>query len=130
MYQRQLSFEEAVRRALTLNYCNFEGRSSRSEYWWFCLFNSVLGMIISVICAILFGKESTAGSVVSILVSLSLLLPSLGLSIRRMHDIGRSGWYILIALIPFVGWIIYIIWAAQPSQPEANQYGDVPNAEE
>lgn len=123
MYQRQLSFGEAVKLALTVNYCNFNGRSSRSEYWWFALAMFILSAILNLI----FGNSSTLGYVVSGVINLALLLPSLGLGVRRMHDINKSGWWILINLIPLVGWIIFIIWAAKDSDPTPNQYGPVPN---
>lgn len=121
MYQRQLTFGEAVKLALTVNYCNFNGRSSRSEYWWFCLFTFIIGAILSLF------SGSTAGTVISAVVNLALLLPSLGLCVRRMHDIDKSGWWVLINLIPLVGWIIFIVWAVKDSQPTPNQYGPVPN---
>lgn len=119
MYQRQLTFGEAVKLALTVNYCNFNGRSSRSEYWWFCLFTFIIGAILSLF------SGSTAGTIISAVVNLALLLPSLGLCVRRMHDIDR--WWVLINLIPLVGWIIFIVWAVKDSQPTPNQYGPVPN---
>lgn len=115
MYQKQLTFEEAVKRALTVNYCNFQGRASRSEYWWYCLFTFVLGLILGMI-------SDTLGGIVS----LALLLPGLGLGVRRLHDLNRSGWFLLLGLIPIVNFIL-IYWFAQPSDPQPNQYGDVPN---
>lgn len=122
MYQRQLSFGEAVKLALTTNYCNFNGRSSRSEYWWFALAMFILCFILRLILG-----DGTVGAVISGVINLALLLPGLGLSVRRMHDINKSGWWVLINLIPLVGWIIFIIWAAKDSDPTPNQYGPVPN---
>ncbi|MDE7144910.1 MAG: DUF805 domain-containing protein [Duncaniella sp.] len=122
MYQRQLSFGEAVKLAVTTNYCNFNGRSSRSEYWWFALALFILSAIIRVI----FGMDTT-GQIVSGIVNIALLLPSLGVAVRRMHDIGKSGWWVLINLIPLVGLIIFIVWTVKDSQPTPNQYGPVPN---
>ena len=123
MYQRQVSFDQAIKMALTQNYCNFQGRSSRSEFWWFYLFTLLVSCAISLI----FGTQSTTGEIVSGLVSLAFLLPSLGLSVRRLHDIGRSAWWILIVLIPLVGWIIWIVWMCKDSDMHPNQYGPVPN---
>lgn len=121
MYQRQITFGEAVKLALTTNYCNFNGRSSRSEFWWYALFTFILGTVINLIFS------GTTAQVVGGIINLALLLPNLGLGVRRMHDIGKSGWYILINLIPLVGWIIYIVWAVKDSEPVPNQYGPVPN---
>lgn len=122
MYQEQVSFGDAVKRALTVNYCNFDGRSSRSEYWWYALAIFILSFVINLI----FG-QSNAGMIVSGIVSLALLLPGLGLAVRRLHDIGKSGWWIFINLIPLVGWIIFIVWMAKESEMTPNQYGPVPN---
>ncbi len=123
MYQRQVSFKEAVERALKQNYCNFSGRASRSEFWWFALFNFILSAVISIV----FCWSQNTMNVVTGLVNLALLLPSLGLAVRRLHDIGKSGWWIFISLIPIVGWIILIIWYCKDSQMETNEYGPVPN---
>lgn len=110
-------------RAITQNYCNFNGRASRSEYWWYCLFVFALGVVIGII----FSSSHTAMNVVSGLVNLALLLPGLGLAVRRLHDINKSGWWILLALIPAVGAIILIIWFCKESEPIPNAYGPVPN---
>lgn len=121
MYQRQLTFGEAVKLALTTNYCNFNGRSSRSEFWWYYLFTFILSAIINLFTS---DTTATAGSGI---IGLILLLPGLGLAVRRMHDIDKSGWWVLINFIPLVGFIIFLVWAAKDSQPTPNQYGPVPN---
>ncbi|MDE5843775.1 MAG: DUF805 domain-containing protein [Muribaculaceae bacterium] len=121
MYQRQVDFGEAIKRALTLNYCNFSGRASRSEYWWFCLFQFIVGAAVSII----FGNDNT-GEIVSGLVSLAFLLPGLGLAVRRLHDLGKSGWWVLLVFIPIVGAIVLIVWYTKPSTPYPNEYGPVP----
>ncbi len=123
MYQRQLSFGEAVTKALTVNYCNFEGRASRSEYWWFFLFNFIAGLVIGAV----FVWSETLEYLVSGLFSLAMLLPGLGLSVRRLHDSGRSGWWIFINVIPFIGQLIYLYFTVQPSQNVPNKWGGVPN---
>ncbi len=122
MYQRQVSFVEAIKMAIQQNYCNFSGRSSRSEYWWFTLFTFILGVLLTLI----FG-DGTLGSVISGVVNLALLLPSLGVAVRRLHDIGKSGWWLFLAFLPIVGWIILIVWECKESQPVPNEYGPVPN---
>ena len=125
MIQRQVTFKEAVENALTRNYCNFSGRASRSEYWWYVLFTAILGCIIS---AIFYSNPDTL-NIVSGVVNLALLLPSLGVGVRRLHDIGKSGWWLLIGLIPLVGAIILIVWFCTDSQRTPNEYGPVPNLE-
>lgn len=84
MYQRQVSFTEAIKMALQQNYCNFSGRSSRSEYWWYSLFTFILGFIIAIFAGIL---GENAGNALTGIVYLALLLPGLGLTVRRLHDI-------------------------------------------
>ena len=123
MYQRQVTFMEAIRSALVDNYCNFSGRASRSQYWWYVLFTALLGFVIGIV----FCWSPDVLNIVSGLVNLALLLPGLGLAVRRLHDIDKSGWWILIALIPLVGAIILIIWFCKDSQMYDNQYGPVPN---
>lgn len=121
MQQRQVSFSEAIKSGFN-KYCCFTGRASRSEYWWWVLFTFIVGVIVGIV----FG-DGTTGTIISGLVSLALFLPGLGLGVRRLHDIGRSGWAILLALIPIVGAIILIIWFIKDSDPTPNAYGPVPN---
>jgi len=123
MFQRQLTFEEAVRKCLQQNYCCFTGRSSRSEYWWFYLFTLILSLVAGFIGG-LFGD--TLNSVLTGLVSLGLLLPSMGVMFRRLHDTGHTGWWWLIAFTG-IGALLLLYWFVQPSQPVPNKYGDVPN---
>lgn len=123
MFQRQVSFKEAVVWALTKNYCNFNGRSSRSEYWWYVLFTFIVGVVISVV----FSFSQDVNMIVSCVVNLALLLPGLGLCVRRLHDIGKSGWWVFLAFIPLVGAIILIVWFCKESMPGENEYGPVPN---
>ena len=116
--QRQVSFGEAVRMGFH-KYCCFTGRASRSEYWWWFLFVVIVGAILGM-----FGKT---GEVLNGIAGLALFLPGLGLAVRRLHDINKSGWWVLLALIPVVGAIILIIWYVQDSDHYTNQYGPVPN---
>lgn len=125
MYQYQVSFSQAVRMAFD-SYCRFQGRSSRSEYWWWVLFVSILSFCIGIIEGIL-GFSMTAVRTTSGILSLVLLLPGLGLSVRRLHDIGKSGWWILLGFIPVVGAIILITWFARNSEMTENRYGPMPN---
>ena len=88
-------------------YFCFEGRADRKSFWLFVLVNFVISSILGC-----FGQ---IGQILSAVFSLAVLCPSLGIGVRRMHDIGKSGWFILINLIPIVGPIIYIILCCQPS---------------
>lgn len=123
MNQRQVTFVEAVKMALQQNYCNFSGRSSRSEYWWFCLFSFIVGVIVSAI----FSFNENISMVANGVVTLALLLPGIGVAVRRLHDTNRSGWWLLLGFIPLIGAIVLLIWYVQPSQETPNQYGPEPN---
>ncbi|MDE6437880.1 MAG: DUF805 domain-containing protein [Muribaculaceae bacterium] len=125
MFQRQVTFEQAVRSAIQQHYCDFSGRASRSEYWWFALFTLILSVIIQA-----FGVISSDVSLyLSAIVNLALFLPGLSLDVRRLHDINKSGWYILLVLIPIVGLIILLVWFCKESEMQPNKYGPVPNVD-
>jgi uncharacterized membrane protein YhaH (DUF805 family) len=120
-----MSFAEAVKTCLS-KYATFAGRARRSEYWWFVLFN----VIVSIVAAIIDGAagtdlENSSTGVVGGIVALALILPSLAVTARRLHDTGRSGWWILIGIIPLIGAIILIVFACQDSDG-VNQYGPNP----
>jgi len=123
-----MSFPDAVKICLS-KYVDFKGRARRSEYWWFFLFTVLVSIVASILDAIL-GTDyggSTSGGVINTIASLALLLPGLAVAIRRLHDTSRVGWWILIGLIPIVGWIILIVFYVQDSHPD-NQYGPSPKA--
>lgn len=126
MYQYQVPFGKAISMAFS-SYCDFSGRASRSEYWWFYLFNVIIGFVSTIVSGILFGLDSFAYYVIPTLASLVLLLPGLGLTVRRLHDTGRGGGWIFISLIPLVGAIILIVFLVQPSENGDNRFGDIPN---
>jgi len=101
-------------------YVNFQGRAARQEYWMFILFYVIFYIAALVIDAVIgFG-------VVALIYSLALMLPSLSVGARRLHDIGRTGWWQLIALIPLVGAIVLLVFYVQDSTPGDNQYGPNP----
>ena len=102
-------------------YVVFRGRARRKEYWYFVLFNFIIAFVLGLIDN-LFWTYTVLGS----LYSLAVLLPSLGVSIRRLHDTGRSGWWLLIGLIPLIGTIILLIYMVSDSQEGTNQYGPSP----
>ena len=116
----------AVTKVVKDNYFNFNGRARRSEYWWFALANFVLSIVLSLLDGMLGLNGSFGVGVLSIIGSLALLLPGLGVSARRLHDIGKSGWMLLIGLIPCVGFILLIIWFAKDGDPNPNEYGPSP----
>jgi uncharacterized membrane protein YhaH (DUF805 family) len=106
--------------AVLKNYAGFNGRARRTEYWMFVLINFVIGIVLEIIGALI------KTQIIYYLYSLAVLIPSLAVGVRRLHDIGKSGWWLLIGLIPIVGWILLIVWAATPGQSGSNQYGPDP----
>ena len=114
-----MGFEAAIRSGFQ-NYANFNGRAMRSEYWYWVLFAFLLGLFASIVDTIL-----GTPNLISSIISLALLLPGLAVGARRLHDINRTGWWLLISLT-FIGLILLIYFFVQPSQPIANQYGPAP----
>ncbi|TXR52894.1 DUF805 domain-containing protein [Quadrisphaera setariae] len=107
-------------------YATFRGRARRSEFWWFVLFTVVVGIVTSTLDTALFGTRSDDTGPLNAIASLALLVPTLALGWRRMHDTDRHGAKYLIGLIPVVGWILVIVWACQDGQPGPNRFGPSP----
>ena len=126
----------------TKHYADFSGRARRSEYWGTVLFNGLiqagLSIILSIVATILFSSIEINGEVTLsplffllpdipiYIYGLVWLLPGLAVAIRRLHDIGKSGWNLLWILLPIVGAIMLIYWYCQDSQPEENKWGANP----
>lgn len=107
-------------------YIVFNGRATRSEYWYFILFTFIATAILAIIDNTFgFTDESGQGMLTGIY-SLATIVPVISALVRRLHDTGKSGWWVLIGLIPFVGSIILIIFAIKDSQPGTNAYGPYP----
>jgi uncharacterized membrane protein YhaH (DUF805 family) len=96
-------------------YADFNGRAARPEFWWFILAQFVVSLVLNTVLPLL-----------GMLFALGVIVPTLAAGSRRLHDIGKSGWLQLLVLIPLVGAIILIYWAAQPGDAAANQYGPPP----
>ena len=105
-------------------YATFSGRSRRSEYWYFILFYLIIAIVLGIIDRAV-GTMTNNGTVGVLggLFGLAMLIPSLAVGARRLHDTGRTGWWQLIGLIPLIGVIVLIVFYAQDSHPGANQYG-------
>lgn len=111
-------------------YVDFSGRARRQEYWMFALINTIIYLILAVIEYAVGGSREVGRSALGGIYSLAVLLPSLGVSVRRLHDTGRSGWWLLLNLIPCVGGIIYLVFMIEDSQVGDNQYGPNPKGVE
>lgn len=115
------------------NYVNFSGRARRTEYWMFVLFNVVASIVLGIVQNILgltylttvAGQTAEQGILTS-LYSLAVFLPALAVLFRRLHDIGKSGWWILISLVPLIGWIWLLVLELRDSDYGPNRYGPNP----
>jgi len=116
-----MGFGQAISAGFS-NYVNFNGRACRSEYWYWVLF-IILADIVAGIIDYLLGMQ-----IVSSLFGLVTLLPGIAVSIRRLHDLDRTGWWILLALIPLIGWIILLIWYISKGTDGPNRFGPDPLA--
>lgn len=120
-------------------YADFSGRARRTEYWMFVLFNvifSIVAMGIDNLLGLTFKMESAYGDTVTIpygyiflLYSLAMLIPSLAVGVRRLHDVGKSGWMMLVGLIPIIGSIWLLVLYFTDSQDGSNKWGDNPKSD-
>jgi uncharacterized membrane protein YhaH (DUF805 family) len=107
-------------------FAEFDGRSRRKEYWMFSLFNFLIALVLEVAGLILL--KSGIGLIllaVLFVYALAALIPSLAVSVRRLHDIGKSGWWLLIALVPIVGGLLLLVFSVMDSEPGMNEYGPI-----
>jgi uncharacterized membrane protein YhaH (DUF805 family) len=109
------------------SYATFSGRARRSEYWYFTLFALLASLALGVVDGFAGTDEGMGGQgLLSGLATLALLLPSLAVTVRRLHDTDRSGWWILIYLVPLVGLVVMLVFLCTDSQPGANRFGPNP----
>ena len=118
--------QHAVSLGTAFRYCwtrwTFAGRASRSEYWWATLANMPIGILLPAIEYALWGVP-----VLTFVYTLAALIPCFGLTVRRLHDIGRSGFWYWVVLVPLVGPIVLLVFELLPSEPGENRFGPVPN---
>jgi len=107
-------------------YAVFSGRARRKEYWMFVLFNVIFAIIASILDSVLFGTAIEGLGPLYLIYGLAVLIPSWAVSVRRLHDVGKSGWFLFILLVPIVGAIWILILDCTDSQPGENQYGPNP----
>ena len=106
-------------------YAVFSGRARRAEYWYFALFYLIMSSTY-----LLADLVHSSFVFVSTIIYLGLTVPAIAVGTRRLHDTDRSGWWQLLALIPFLGFIVLVIWFIQPGTPEPNRFGDNPKADD
>jgi len=118
-----MNFAQAISSAFR-NYVTFAGRASRSEYWFWVLFTIIGGIVTAILDHAAF-SENDFPTPINTIFNVLCLLPSLAVGARRLHDIGKSGWWLLIAL-SIIGIIVLIVWACQKSDAGPNAYGPEP----
>jgi uncharacterized membrane protein YhaH (DUF805 family) len=116
-----MTFGEAVRSGFD-HYVKFDGRASRPAFWWWVLFAVLVTVGANII------DLAIGAPVFSAIVGLGLLLPNLSVSIRRLHDTDRTGWWVLIWLIPLIGWIVLLVFYLQQGDAGENRFGPPPTA--
>ncbi|HLY54648.1 MAG TPA: DUF805 domain-containing protein [Stellaceae bacterium] len=125
-----MDFSTAVRKVLQENYANFQGRAARSEYWWFFLFVIIVDIAVSILSgilgAVLGNTGAMIGSLISIVFLLAIIVPGIAVTVRRLHDLDRSGWWIFISLVPLIGPILLIIWYCTKGSLGPNRFGNDP----
>ena len=127
---KMMSFTDAFRTCMVTKYFAFQGRASRSEFWWFQLgllgISILAGFLDDALGIDLFESAVLAGGVISDVVMLVTIIPILAATSRRLHDSGRSGYRILYVLIPGIGAILLLVWLISPGGAMHNEYGDIP----
>jgi uncharacterized membrane protein YhaH (DUF805 family) len=120
-------------------YADFQGRARRSEFWLFWLFTLVVGFVLQMLGGMMGGAAdptnpmamySSPAGIVLLLFYLAILIPSIAVAIRRLHDTNRSGWWLLIALIPFIGALVLLVFYVLPGTPGPNKFGEDPKGGE
>ena len=140
-----MTFGESINVCLRQKYATFQGRATRSEFWWFALFMAIVNTVINTIGTIATGASimstfnpdslSEFGGgllggigtiiffIISLIVGLYFIIPSIAVTVRRLHDTNRSGWWYLIILIPFIGGLVLFVFTLLASDPNDNEYG-------
>jgi uncharacterized membrane protein YhaH (DUF805 family) len=136
-----MTFGAAVQSCLS-KYATFTGRAPRSEFWWFWVFTILVDIAAVILGSVFFtssfSNHGMGGSVhgwsmmaypgwLPSIAHLLLFLPSLAVAVRRLHDVGRSGWWLLIMLVPLFGFLLLLFWWVQPSEPRDNAHGPSPS---
>lgn len=117
---------------ITKHYVDFKGRANRKQFWlwtlWYMIFYILLQVFIGIGGAMDSGFISGLFTIILVVFGLGLLLPNLAIAVRRLHDIGRSGWWLLLSLIPIVGGLVLLVFYVLPGTPQENRFGPVPQA--
>ena len=130
--QQMMGFMDALTTVFRNKYATFSGRASRSEYWWAYLGYFAIATVLQIfaiiggIILIDAGELALLPTLIAIVGIVAMIIPTLAVSVRRMHDTGKSGWMLLILIIPCIGFILWIVWMVEDGQAHDNAYGPVP----
>lgn len=130
--QQMMGFMDALTTVFRTKYATFSGRASRSEYWWAYLGYFVIATVLQIfalvggIILIDAGELALLPTLIALVGIFALIIPTIAVSVRRMHDTGKSGWMLLILIIPCIGFILWIVWMVEDGQAHDNAYGPVP----
>lgn len=108
------------------NSFNYSGRARRKEYWMFTLINMLIYIALSVVLGMISSPDSMLGAGVVLIFALAAIFPAIAVGVRRLHDTSRSGWWMLISLVPLIGGIWFLVLMVLDSKPETNQWGPSP----
>ena len=123
-----MSFSQAVSSVLLNKYATFSGRARRSEYWWWYLFVTIVFVVAGILdnaIGLTYSDLTIGGRWIATIALIVFLIPNLAVSVRRLHDTGRSGWWLLIGLIPIIGFVVLLYFFVLDSEND-NQYGPYP----
>ena len=115
-----MGFGQAIFTCLS-KYADFQGRAARPEYWWFALFNGLTSVLASIV-----DKAVVGYPVLQVIVALGLIIPTLAVAVRRLHDTDRSGWWLLIVFVPLIGGLALLVWFCLRGAAGDNRYGTAP----
>ena len=130
--QQMMGFVDALTTVYRNKYATFSGRASRSEYWWGYLGYVVIATVLQIfalvgaIALIDAGEIAALPGLIALVGIIGMIIPSIAVSVRRLHDTGKSGWMLLIIFIPCIGFILWIVWMVEDGQAHDNAYGPVP----
>ena len=116
-----MNFAQAISACMG-KYGTFSGRAGRSEYWWFYLFTILMSWGANMATGAIFSFGYPMADILPVIVSLAFFVPYIAAGSRRLHDIGKSGWWQLLWIIPIIGWILLVIWLATDTKPEGDKY--------
>jgi len=121
-----MGFRQAIAACLS-KYADFHGRAARPEYWWFALFNALASILASIVDKNVIG-DVIGVPVVQAIVALALVVPTVAVAVRRLHDTDRSGWWLLVAVIPLIGGVALLVWFCLRGAAGDNRFGAAPQA--